>query len=257
MESFHDRLANFANSGMRDDLADNLHLAGTARHNLSIRHKRLFLTRFTNEDRKQMPAAWEKVVPYWNHLELWHVNLMATDVGIAMPFPMAEKLPPDNGERFFSEYMKLVKPMQQKYHFDQCLCNLCGNIDMQQQQQQLPVPPPKAAPPTVARSTEQQIIQRISNPVVNPIPRPLPPSFHQFIPSPWMQFQPMPMPIYYVPQQPTVCCSRCMRWRSNNHRKGRPPHDSCCYQRNNGGQWARSPENGSEIMRNMGINFSL
>ena len=113
LESFHDRLANFANTGMRDTLADNLHLTGTARYNLSITHKRLFLTRINKDDRKHMPAAWEKVVPYWNHSELWHINLMATDIGIDMPFPMAEKLPLDNGERFFSEYMKLVEPMKQ------------------------------------------------------------------------------------------------------------------------------------------------
>ena len=35
LESFHDRLAHFGNSGMRDDLSDNLHLAGTVRHNLA------------------------------------------------------------------------------------------------------------------------------------------------------------------------------------------------------------------------------
>lgn len=49
LESFHDRLANFANSGMRDSLADNLHLAGAARHNLAIRHKRRVLTLLTTD----------------------------------------------------------------------------------------------------------------------------------------------------------------------------------------------------------------
>ena len=40
LESFHDRQANFANSGMRNSLADNLNLMGTARCNLAICHKR-------------------------------------------------------------------------------------------------------------------------------------------------------------------------------------------------------------------------
>jgi len=40
LEAFHDRFAHFANCGMRASLADNLNLAGTARYNLFIRHKR-------------------------------------------------------------------------------------------------------------------------------------------------------------------------------------------------------------------------
>ena len=43
IEAFHDCLSNFGNSGMRDSLADNLNLMGTARHNMSIRHKRSFV----------------------------------------------------------------------------------------------------------------------------------------------------------------------------------------------------------------------
>ena len=104
--------------------------------NLSIRHKRLLLTRITNNNRKHMPAAWEKVVPCWNHSELSNINLMAKDIGIAMRFPMAEKLPQDNGERFFSECMKLVEPLKQRHIGDQCQCNACANSVQQQQQQQ-------------------------------------------------------------------------------------------------------------------------
>jgi len=253
LESFHDRLSNFANSGVRDELADNLHLTGTARYNLSIRHKRLFLTRITNDDRKHMPAAWEKVVPYWNHSELWNINLMAKDIGIAMPFPMAEKLPQDNGERFFSEYMKLVEPMKQRYVGDQCQCNACAGSIQQQQQ-----PTTTTTTTTTTKPKEQQTIQRISNQIVNPIPPPLPmamaPTFNPFLPYPWMQ---QPMPIYCIPQQPTACCSKYMHWLSSNRRIGRPPHDSTCYHRN-GRQWTGRPENGSQIMRNCNNgNFSL
>jgi len=165
LEAFHDRLANFANSGMRDALADNLHLAGTARHNLSIRHKRLFFTRITTEERKKLPAAWEKVVPCWNHSELWHVNLMATDLGMTMPFPMAERLPPDNGERFFSEHVKLVEPTTQEHSGDHCLCLICGDTNSPPQ---LLMAPPKTTPPTPAVATTQptQQWQLLSNPIV-------------------------------------------------------------------------------------------
>ena len=36
LEAFHLSLAHFGNNGMRDSLADNLNLTGTARHNISI-----------------------------------------------------------------------------------------------------------------------------------------------------------------------------------------------------------------------------
>jgi len=106
LEAFHDRLAHFGNCGMRDTLADNLNLAGTARYNLAIRHKRSLLTPENTaaknpiewmENRKKTPAAWEKMVPYFNHSELSYVNRMAITVGCTPPFPSAEPLPPDNG----------------------------------------------------------------------------------------------------------------------------------------------------------------
>ena len=100
LESFHDMLAHFANSGMRDTLSDNLHLAGTARYNLSIRHKRHLMT-LEKTKRSAIPATWEKIVPYWNHSELTYVNKLATAVGCPPPFPKAETLNNDTGERFF------------------------------------------------------------------------------------------------------------------------------------------------------------
>jgi len=82
LEAFHDRFAHFANCGMRDTLADNLNLAGTARHNLSIRHKRSLVSPNEKgrggggvlsdpESRKKIPAGWDRVVPQFNHSELW------------------------------------------------------------------------------------------------------------------------------------------------------------------------------------------
>jgi len=73
LEAFHDRFAHFANCGMRDSLADNLNLAGTARYNISIRHVWSLVSTNNIEnpceklkDRKKMPAVCEKVVPFFN-----------------------------------------------------------------------------------------------------------------------------------------------------------------------------------------------
>jgi len=119
LESFHDRFAHFANCGMRASLADNLNLAGTARYNMTIRHKRSMMVSkgsqpqnpMSNpEYQKKIPAGFESVVPYFNHSELWHVNEIAATAGCDIPFPHAEVLPEDNGERFFSDTCRLSCP---------------------------------------------------------------------------------------------------------------------------------------------------
>jgi len=139
LESFHDRFAHFANCGMRNTLADNLNLAGTARHNLAIRHKRSLVsgentiekgTSVDPETRKKIPVGWEQVVPYFNHSELWYINNLAAAVGCTHPSPHAEVLQPDNGERFFSEYMTVTTPTLKNVghgRWGECLCRLCTN----------------------------------------------------------------------------------------------------------------------------------
>ena len=130
LESFHLMLAHFGNCGMRTSLADNLNLCGTARYNLSIRHKRHLLT-LQNTHRQKIPAAYESMVPFFNHTELHYINRMAIAAGITIPnvpFHRVEILPKDNGERFFSEYldwMKTTKPGNHKN--DLCRCKLCSN----------------------------------------------------------------------------------------------------------------------------------
>ncbi len=117
LESFHDNLSHFANCGMRSSLCNNLNLCGTARYNLAIRHK-LTLKNTQREagSRKHMPAAWEDVIPYYNHTELQHVNDIARQAGAnQMPFANLEPLPQDNGERFFSECIVQVNPINQRY----------------------------------------------------------------------------------------------------------------------------------------------
>ncbi len=78
-------------------------------------------------DRKNIPAAWEKIPPHYNHSELGHVNNMARAIGLTPPFPNAEQLPPDNGERFFPEYMAYCRPgVLNVDSKDHCQCNLCA-----------------------------------------------------------------------------------------------------------------------------------
>jgi len=78
------------------------------------------------DTRMVIPTAWERVLPYFNHSELCHVNKIAADVNCRVPFPEAETLPPDNGERFFSKYLTTVKPLTQKYNdMDECICESC------------------------------------------------------------------------------------------------------------------------------------
>jgi len=111
LESFHLMLAHFGNCGMRTSLADNLNLTGICRYNLAIRQK-LRLTLANPETRKRMPAAYEGVLSFCNHTELSYVNRLAEQAGIPhnkLPFKNVETLPPDNGERFFSEHLSWMK----------------------------------------------------------------------------------------------------------------------------------------------------
>ena len=139
LEAFHDRFAHFANCGMRDSLADSLNLAGTARCNLTIRHVRALVSTNNVENppekqinRRKMPAAWEKVVPFFNHSELWCINNMAKSLGCSHPFPHAEMLAPDNGERFFSLHLTEIVPSLAQTKCGEhgnCLCNSCTNTN--------------------------------------------------------------------------------------------------------------------------------
>jgi hypothetical protein len=128
VESFHDNQSHFENWGMRALLSDNLNLAGTARYNLSIRHK-LSLVNENQSARKNIPAAWEDTVPYLNHTMLAHINKIAAEIGIGLPFKKLETLVEDSGERFFLEYPTLIEPLkQQNDACNLCLCSTCKTL---------------------------------------------------------------------------------------------------------------------------------
>jgi len=264
LEAFHDRFAHFANCGMRESLADNLNLAGTARYNLSIRHVRALVS--TNnenphdrlKDRRKIPAAWEKVVAFFNHSELWHINQMATSLGCSSPFPKAEVLVPDNGERFFSQYLTKTLPsvQPQKYGEDgECLCTLCTETTTTNTSTNTTTSPPMepneqnagnkynnnnntpasttTTTPTVERhrgkivnkaSRQTQCAVAKSNwpaSLVNQHHQPTP-----IFPHPqYQQFIPMPYQLpFYIP--PPACCTKYAEWLQR--RVGRPPHHHFC-----------------------------
>jgi hypothetical protein len=252
LESFHDRLTHFANSGMRNSLADNLCLAGTARWNLNIRHKRGLISLAVNQ-RKAIPAAWEKTVAFYNHSELWYVNWLADAVKVTPPFPNAEILPKDNGERFFSEYLTswLRGPTPKRVGLlGQCLCALCcaptattlpvvannanevtttiSPVDQGHQITDLAVNnnPIQADTPTIAQNSSPHpnlVAQRTNQ---NQVPIAHNTTFQALAPRHILLQQ--HFPLYFTAALPTppCCCAKYSHWLKR--RVGRPPHDNCC-----------------------------
>jgi hypothetical protein len=255
LESFHDRFAHFANCGTRSTLADNLNLAGTARYNLAIRHKRRLILWSSLDTRKNIPALWEEVVPYQNHSELWHINTLAASVGAPIPFPTAKKLPKDNGERFFLVYLTSILPQLTRFDDnDCCLCTLC-DIPRAAPTFLRQLPPPDNPPtnsntPTVLPTNnnnvsphsvlpqprdqtqnhlQAQTVPLITNTVTNAQFVPTnPPQLPALAPYQITLYQQIPqatLPLYFVP--PILpCCSKYAQWL--RRRVGRPPHDCDC-----------------------------
>jgi len=264
LESFHDRFAHFANCGMRDTLADSLNLAGTARYNLTIRHKRLLVTtknppenpHHAIEKRKRIPAGWEKVVPFFNHTELGHVNGIAQSAGCHAPFPEAEVLPKDNGERFFSLHMETLKQIgTRRGDHGECLCQSCSDtsannkpMDMvvappinntqnttttgnQNQNQTVVAPQPtkihaRNTTPTATSLAESVTYERVRAPAT---PTTLP-IFPRITPYPF--FYHPPLNLYHMTPPvavPVPCCLKCKEWLKV--RVGRPPHHPLCHNR--------------------------
>jgi hypothetical protein len=129
LEQFHDRLSNYANSGMRAALADTLHLTGTARYNSTIQQK---IGQREYGLTIDVPSHLSSVPPYFNHGHLSLINAFATELGLSLPFGNVRELPPDNGERFFSEYLEsqnkrnlevIPHHLNARCQCDQCACN--------------------------------------------------------------------------------------------------------------------------------------
>lgn len=218
-------LAHFGNCRMRDSLADNLNLTGTARNNLTIRHKlrltRRLSTTTTSTKRSRVPAAWELIVRFYNHSELECVNKLARQAGCKeLPFRDVEPLVDDTGERFFSEHIKWMKLEKPKVDAnDMRICQLCLSGEAQVAVASLPPLeiPPVVPPPQLT---------------VPPAPAPfIPPAL--FVPPPMLVqqapfnpfFMMMPTPAMSFPQ---FCCIKCREHCFRQDKRGRPPHNNRC-----------------------------
>ena len=162
LESFHDNLAHFGNCGMRESLADALNLCGTARYNRTIRHK-LALLDMNPTERAQIPAGWESVAPFDNHLQLEFINKMARATGVSGPFANVEQIPEDNGERFLSTYLKQQmerdKTVPKHPLNDRCQCSLCqGNAKR--------LPHDSSIPPFASSASSSSVVVSASSPTM-------------------------------------------------------------------------------------------
>ena len=260
LEAVHNMLANFGNSGMRESLADNLNLTGTARYNLSIRHK-LRLTKLAANDpsRKKIPAAWETEISYYNHSQLAHINSLAKDAGVnAIPFPDAEPLCADTGERFFSEYitwMNKEKPRQDENDF--CLCKECKSSPVAAivpaaaaaaAAAAAPAPPPRQEPrgPAVPIGNPNQLQPALTQQQVallwNTVHRPPPVNW------PWYTSvgnMSTGGAVGNSPSSPAFCCP-LYEGCCHNGRRGRPPHSVTCHEFGNHGAIRRKRKNNED-----------
>lgn len=245
LESFHLNLAHFGNSGMRESLADNLNLTGTARHNLGIRY-RLRLSRMPQDEkmlqlRAKIPAAWESVLDYFNHSELQCVNGLGTKAGLdneLLPFQHVETLVEDTGERFFSEYLSWLSKEKPRWDSnDLCLCSICSPR-LQSTTAVVPTATTRTEDRIAAEVTDATVVEtrEVSN-VAAAATLPTQPVQMQtqqsarkcpFLLRPliaWTPFHLMPPPNYNVASQ---CCYEHREYCSRADRRGRPPHDQWC-----------------------------
>jgi len=222
LESFHLMLAHFGNAGMRESLADNLNLTGTARYNLKTRHKRRLTGASSTDEktRRKTPAAWETVARHFNHSELKWINTLAISAGVNnVPFPDAEPLSKDNGERFFSEHLLWLKNHKPKCDADDmCLCFACAGTQ-----------PPAAE--TISLPQKNTMREAIGPSNVTTTAPPAAPQ--QLQPTMWF---PPPLPVMWINpcvipfshQDWTICCQKHRECCCRMDRRGRPPHSNSC-----------------------------
>lgn len=204
---------------------------------------------------------WEKVPPFFNHSELAYVNGLTMLAGVRqIPFPNAETLQRDNGERFFSHYMTIIKPTSLPYSVtDMCICLVCKpriakagfvvairlaattQIENQEavviynrQQQPRPAWQQNNKALTLGHGTDYRatVNIRIGAPTTKILPVQMPVQMTQFQPN--MQFgsfyyPQVPAYCYPPPALPFSCCFKHSVWLTK--RKGRPPHNVHCVQR--------------------------
>ena len=214
LESWHDNVAHFANSGMNRELCDVLNLAGTARYNLTIRHR--LKTHHATPENEDMPVQWRQEVSFWNQTELAFINKLAQEAGADyVPFVDIEVLPPDNGERFFSEYLqqrKEISTAHPNHLLDTCPCATCTGTRKSPPPAAAPAPepavqhrPPQLPPPARPQQQLQAPAPARRRPPAPPPPPPPPPQVPE--PAQWA----WPPPLMFPPPPPIMfqgfCCN--------------------------------------------------
>jgi hypothetical protein len=114
-------------------LADILHGAGTSQYNGNIRQK-ILCKSLSQDDKRQLPSHFLRTPQFYNHGELELVNMNAFKVGVQgedAPFHYCCPLPPDNNERFFTEYFTQQKKrnllLDNTSNIGRCPCEYCLN----------------------------------------------------------------------------------------------------------------------------------
>jgi hypothetical protein len=131
LESSHDILANYANSGTRPKLADLLTLEGIARSNKKkregIRQGQLSPQQKESED---IHRTYRGIPFHCNDSWLCRINDLYSDTGLPIPYPNARQLREDTGQRFLLEAFNLSKERMQQFpatpENDRCQCPLCA-----------------------------------------------------------------------------------------------------------------------------------
>jgi hypothetical protein len=182
LESFHDNVKHFGNTGMDPGLCDTLNLAGTARYNFTIRNR----INKAEESDHDLPVQWQDVVSFFNHSELAFVNKMASDAKADdLPFTWVEELVEDTGEVFFSEYLMQrakIKALHPNHQEDRCPCTHCKGQ-------------PTGPPHLPIQQSGQQITSRPARTNYTPVP------CQRYLPSPSL---PVPPPVMLPPLPPVT-----------------------------------------------------
>lgn len=109
LEKRHHLLAHYGNRSMSCQLADALNLAGIAQDNRRT-HYHLEIAELDPEERLKIPNDFHNCPPFTNESQLERINKLGRLAGLNHDaHPGVCKLPKDNREQFFSEYLRAGK----------------------------------------------------------------------------------------------------------------------------------------------------
>lgn len=132
LELFHRILEHCANGGMNHMMAHIISMQGICEMNLKKRETHRF-SMMSASERNQIHTAFKGIPFHFDESRLCVVNERAFAVGLPKPFPYAENLGVDNGERFLWEYFEAQQRREKNGTApcrvnERCPCPLCqGN----------------------------------------------------------------------------------------------------------------------------------